>query len=76
MQQRAIGPDIRSLLHQWQAEGRLCEYCGGPCETTDHVVPLIRRGANVASNLVPACLRCNSSKGSLLVSEWGSAVHA
>lgn len=61
---------LRGILHEWQAEGRVCEYCGGPCETTDHVVPLSRGGANTLDNLVPACLWCNSSKGSKLLSEW------
>lgn len=61
---------LRRILHEWQAEGKACEYCGGPCETTDHVVPLSRGGANTLDNLVPACLWCNSSKGSKLLSEW------
>lgn len=29
----------------------------------DHVEPLYWGGPHVASNLVPACLRCNRSKG-------------
>ncbi|HEY3497681.1 MAG TPA: HNH endonuclease signature motif containing protein [Polyangiaceae bacterium] len=49
----------------------LCAYCGKPCDpTVDHVVPLVRGGVHEASNVVPACLSCNSSKGSKLLSEW------
>ncbi|MFI8830536.1 HNH endonuclease [Streptomyces afghaniensis] len=29
----------------------------------DHLVPLARGGAHSLSNLVPACQRCNTSKG-------------
>jgi 5-methylcytosine-specific restriction endonuclease McrA len=30
----------------------------------DHVEPLFHNGPHVSENLVPACLRCNRSKGS------------
>ncbi len=50
-----------------------CSYC---CEeimgTTqvDHVVPISRGGRHAPDNLAPSCLRCNSSKGTKLLSEW------
>lgn len=42
--------------------GYQCVYCSGPFECVDHRIPLSRGGTNWPSNLVPACLRCNSSK--------------
>lgn len=48
-----------------------CVYCGATGRTTiDHIVPLSRGGKHEASNLAPACLPCNASKGSKLTSEW------
>lgn len=53
---------------------RFCHWC---CEfmplgtaTIDHVVPLARGGEHCNNNLVAACLKCNSSKGTKLVHEW------
>jgi len=52
----------------------LCHYCGREVGarrlTLDHVVPLIRGGKSVRSNIVPACKECNSAKRSLLPWEW------
>ncbi len=51
-----------------------CYYCGKtfkPSELTmDHVVPIIRGGLSIKSNLVPACKECNSKKKYLLPFEW------
>ena len=44
-----------------------CAYCGEHAESLDHVVPRHRGGQTVIENLVPACLRCNGTKGS---TEW------
>lgn len=53
--------------------GKPCFYCGGTERiTVDHVVPLARGGLHHPDNLVPACLRCNSSKGAKLLHEWSS----
>jgi len=48
-----------------------CAYCGtaGPL-TLDHYFPLALGGLDVASNLIPACLSCNSQKWKLHPSEW------
>lgn len=54
-------------------QGR-CYYCGGkfkPSELTmDHLVPLVRGGKSVKSNLVTACKECNNKKKYLLPLEW------
>jgi 5-methylcytosine-specific restriction endonuclease McrA len=44
-----------------------CAYCGEHAQSLDHVIPKHRGGQTVIENLVPACLRCNGSKGS---TEW------
>lgn len=55
-------------------DGRVCRYCGrkiGPRETLhiDHVLPVTRGGSHDPSNLVVACMRCNSRKGALTPDE-------
>lgn len=54
-------------------DGR-CAYCGERSERVDpdHVVPLSRGGADSVTNLLPACLSCNSSKGARLLHEWAA----
>jgi hypothetical protein len=48
-----------------------CAYCGTHGKmTVDHVVPLSRGGFDEASNIVPACTKCNSSKHARPVLEW------
>lgn len=58
-----------SILKFWHG---LCAYCLQPSTnlTMEHIIPLSRGGCHVVSNLVPACRRCNLSKGNKLVSEW------
>lgn len=47
------------------AFGGLCAYCRGARATTlDHIKPRCKGGSNLRSNLVPACVTCNHSKGS------------
>lgn len=52
----------------------ICYYCGRkypPSELTmDHLVPLIRGGKTIKSNLVTACKECNNKKKYLLPLEW------
>jgi 5-methylcytosine-specific restriction endonuclease McrA len=43
--------------------------------TLDHVVPLVRGGRSVRSNMVPACKDCNTRKQSLLAWEWQAYLH-
>lgn len=47
-----------------------CEYCDGPGGTLDHVIPLSRGGLHIPTNLASACLGCNLSKGTRMLSEW------
>ena len=45
--------------------GGLCAYCREQRATTiDHIKPRCKGGSNLRSNLVPACVDCNHSKGS------------
>ncbi|MBI5014115.1 MAG: HNH endonuclease [Deltaproteobacteria bacterium] len=62
---------------QWWKRRRssgVCHYCGRrfPARelTMDHLVPLIRGGRSVKSNVVPACGECNAKKKYLLPIEW------
>lgn len=48
-----------------------CQYCGGPAENVDHVVPRSRGGEHAWENVVAACRRCNSRKENRLVHEAG-----
>ena len=53
-----------------------CHYCNGrfnPKELTmDHVVPLVRGGRSMKSNLVPCCADCNANKRDLIPVEWSA----
>ena len=62
---------------QWWKRKRssgLCHWCRGqfaPRELTmDHVVPLIRGGLTVKSNVVVCCAECNAKKKYMLPLEW------
>jgi 5-methylcytosine-specific restriction endonuclease McrA len=54
--------DWRALKAQYL--GR-CAYCGEVPRimTQDHVVPLAKGGDHTRANIVPACVPCNSAKG-------------
>ena len=45
--------------------GRACAYCGyeDSIMTVDHIIPRVRGGQDILENLLPACRRCNYSKG-------------
>ena len=47
-----------------------CSYCGDPAVEIDHVIPTSKGGTHELSNLVPACLRCNRSKGAKDVNDF------
>lgn len=67
-------------LHEWQeicawhankAGETMCAYCKkARANTIEHVVPIARGGRDEASNVLPACRTCNSSKGASLIWEW------
>ena len=48
-----------------QLNGWVCHYCGQDANTVDHIIPIVKGGDPMSmDNMVPACKRCNSSKGS------------
>lgn len=79
-------PDHEWWPLRWRVlrrDGFTCRYCGfadpprGKADfrrratlCADHVVPLSRGGTNDESNLVCACLPCNSSKSDRFLEEW------
>jgi 5-methylcytosine-specific restriction endonuclease McrA len=44
-------------------KGTSCWWCGRPATTIDHVIPVVLGGGHDHQNLVPACRRCNYSRG-------------
>ena len=65
---------------QWAATlGRYhyrCFYCGKQSEVLhqEHMIPLSRGGNHTASNIVPACPRCNYRKGTKTSEEFMESV--
>lgn len=56
----------------FEAWGSECAYCGVPADTLDHVKPRHKGGNTITPNLVPACRKCNRSKGSEEWTAWFS----
>jgi 5-methylcytosine-specific restriction endonuclease McrA len=52
-------------------DGHRCQYCGGPAESIDHVLPRSRGGDHTWENVVACCRPCNISKGDRLPVEAG-----
>ncbi len=59
----------------WKHECAYCRATDRPLHI-EHVVPLSRGGSNELANLVPACGKCNLSKGTKLLAEWRGGSHA
>jgi hypothetical protein len=62
----------KAIKESWNNQ---CAYCGGtPIDdrslTLDHVRPKSKGGQDRTSNCVPACKKCNHSKGSENWLEW------
>lgn len=62
-------------------DGMACAWCGDAVEngvtiTLDHVKPHSKGGANHESNLVTACKKCNSSRGTRSVKAFARATAA
>jgi 5-methylcytosine-specific restriction endonuclease McrA len=55
-------------------DGGSCQYCAGPAESIDHVVPRSRGGQHVWENVVAACRACNTRKRDHLLSETRMAL--
>lgn len=56
-------------------DGLCCAYCGNTLEdgadlTLDHVLACELGGTNAHTNLVTACLSCNSQKRDLAMADW------
>ena len=50
-------------------DGHRCQYCCGPAESIDHVVPRSRGGGHTWDNVVAACRPCNVRKRDRLLHE-------
>src|SRR5690606_27613318 len=50
-------------------DGHRCQYCDGPAESIDHVVPRSRGGRHTWDNVVAACRPCNVRKRDRLLEE-------
>ena len=51
--------------------GYRCAYCAAATQLTrDHVVPVTAGGGFTRSNIIPACLSCNSRKWRLPLGDW------
>lgn len=59
----------RSIVEEHESR---CAYCGIQLNrpVLEHKTPLCRGGHHTASNVAPACTRCNSSKGQRTVEEF------
>lgn len=55
-------------------DGGRCQYCHGPAESIDHVVPRSRGGQHVWENVVAACRPCNTRKRDRLLAETTMAL--
>lgn len=53
-------------------DGHRCQYCSGPAESLDHVVPRSRGGEHSWENVVACCRRCNIRKANKLPTEFPS----
>jgi 5-methylcytosine-specific restriction endonuclease McrA len=73
--EKARARQLRNTSWWRQKKSRgICYYCKRkfpPNELTmDHLIPLIRGGKSIKSNLVPACKECNNRKKYMLPFEW------
>lgn len=70
----------KEARQQWRdsikaAWSNRCAYCGQPpiddaSLTMDHVKPRSKGGEDTTSNVIPACQRCNTEKGSCDWDAW------
>lgn len=56
-----------TIMARWHSR---CAYCDKRARHLDHVQPLSRGGEDVEKNILPACERCNLSKGAKTLAEW------
>ena len=70
---RGLSDKDRLRTSQWKRQRKLvlqrdqylCTYCGDTATCVDHVIPRVAGGDDSLDNLVAACLRCNTRKGSM-----------
>lgn len=62
----------RGIFDAWEG---CCAYCGRGADTLDHVLPVVRGGLTVRTNLIPACRPCNLNKGHAEVMAWFRSHH-
>jgi len=63
-----VPQEARDLLHdEFMGE---CAYCDNPATTFDHVTPVSAGGQTEPDNILPACIRCNSSKKAKSILQW------
>jgi len=64
-----VGPVDEQAVYDFC--GNKCAYCGSKEDLSlDHVIALSQGGPHCESNLLVACIPCNSSKGIKPVAEW------
>ena len=60
----------------YSRDNHQCQYCGSIKNLTiDHVMPRSRGGSNSWTNLVTACMPCNTHKGDKTPEEWGKPLY-
>lgn len=66
---QGISPRLRFRV--FARDGFRCRYCGAPAPEVhlvlDHVIPVVRGGADTEDNLVTACHDCNLGKADLVL---------
>lgn len=64
-----LSPD--QLWRRWVEFDHRCAYCGtGGDLQVEHVMPISKGGEHHLGNVVPACQRCNFSKGKADAEQW------
>ena len=63
-----VKPEVRlTRRNLFSRDKNRCQYCGNRFSATDltldHVIPRVQGGGNAWSNLVCACMKCNTKKG-------------
>jgi 5-methylcytosine-specific restriction endonuclease McrA len=67
--------DLKDIINSIKtSDGIECYWCGiitkGDDITVDHYVPINKGGTHTWDNIVPACRKCNSSKGDKLPMDY------
>lgn len=62
----------RSALNRravFTRDGGVCQYCGDPADSIDHVIPRAKGGTHTWENVVAACRPCNVHKRDRLLAD-------